>query len=133
MEDIPVKYFRTLFRPIYALDAHFWSTGGAGPPKWEPRSRILVYLVHSPFHASSMALVWNPTTGRVSPQYHVVFDNNFTTMSYIESGTISPKWENIVKHSSEMATTSVVDLAYTWLNVHPKRERRISFQIPSML
>ena len=79
VEDLPVKSYHTLFCPIYVLDARLQSSGGAGPPKWEPRSRIGVYLGHSPYHAGSVALVWNPTTGRVSPQFHVVFDNHFST------------------------------------------------------
>ena len=65
--DIPVKSYHTLFCPIYVLDSRLQNSGGAGPPKWEPRSRIGVYLGHSPFHAGSVALAWNPTTGRVSP------------------------------------------------------------------
>ena len=67
IEDILVKSYHTLFCPTYVLDARLQSSGGAGPPKWEPRSRIGVYLEHSPLHARNVALVWNPTTGRVSP------------------------------------------------------------------
>ena len=48
-----------------------------GPSKWEQRARIGIYLGHSPFHAGSVALVLNPRTGLVSPQFHVVFDDNF--------------------------------------------------------
>ena len=70
IEDIPVKYYHTLFCPTYVLDARLQNSGGAGPPKWEPRSWIGVYLGHSPFHAGNLALMWNPTTVRVSPQYH---------------------------------------------------------------
>ena len=87
LEDIPVKSYHTLFCPIYALDARLQDAGGAGPPKWEPRSKIGVYLGHSPLHAGIVALVWNPTTGRVSPQYHVVFDDDFSTVPYMEAGT----------------------------------------------
>ena len=75
----------------------------------------LDYLGHSPFHAGSVTLVWNPTTGRVIPQYHVVFDDEFSTVPYMEAGTIPPKWENLVKQSSKMATAQDVDLADTWL------------------
>ena len=88
VEDLPVKSYHTLFCPVYVLDARLQTAGGPGPPKWEPRSRIGVYLGHSPFHAGSVALVWNPTTGHVSPQYHVVFDDDFTTVPYMASGTI---------------------------------------------
>ena len=100
IEDIPVKSFHTLFCPTYVLDARLQSSGGAGPPKWEPRLRISVYLGHLLFHAGSVALVWDLTTGRVIPQYHVVIDKKITSVPYMESGTIPPNWEDIVKHSS---------------------------------
>ena len=73
VQDIPVSSYHTPFCPTYVLDVCLQSDGGAGPPKWETRSRIGVYLGHLPFHAGSVALEWNPATGRVSPQHHVVF------------------------------------------------------------
>ena len=90
IEDILVKSYHTLFCPTYFLDARLQSSGGTGPPKCEPRSRIGVYMGHSPFHAGNVALLWNPTTIRVSPQYHVVFDDNFTTVPYMEASTLPP-------------------------------------------
>jgi hypothetical protein len=36
-----------------------------------------VYLGHSAQHASSVALILNPKTGFVSPQFHCVFDDQF--------------------------------------------------------
>ena len=115
MEDIPVKSFHTLFRPIYVLDARLQNAGGSGPPKWEPRSHIGLYLGNSSFHDGRVALVWNPTIGRVSPQYHVVFDNEFMNAPYMESGTILPNWDNLVKYSFEMSTTQDVNLKDIWL------------------
>ncbi len=73
LERIPIKNFHTLLCPIYVLDHRLQSAGEPGPPKWEPRSRIGVYLRHSPFHAGSVALFFNPKTTRVSPQYHIIF------------------------------------------------------------
>ena len=93
------------------------SAGGTEPPKWETCSQIGVYLGHLPFHAGSVALVWNPTTGRVSPQYHVVFEDDFYTVPYMKAGTLPPNWEDLVKYSSEMATTKDVNLADTRLNI----------------
>ena len=72
VEDISVKSFHTLFSTIYVLEARLKNYGGAGPQKWEPRSRIGLYLGHYPFHDESVSLVCNTATGRVSPQYHVV-------------------------------------------------------------
>eukprot|EP00957_Ditylum_brightwellii_P117951 8996578-Ditylum_brightwellii.AAC.1 len=96
VEDIPVNFFHTLFSPIYVLDARLQNAGSAGPPKWEPCSCIGVYLGHSPLHTGSMALVWNPSTGQVSPQLHVVFDDDFFTVTYMEAGTIPPNWKELV-------------------------------------
>jgi len=110
-----VKYFHTLFCPVYVLDSRLHSAGGPGPPKWEPRSRIGVYLGHSPFHAGSTALVFNPSTGRVSPQYHVVFNGDFSTVPYMEQGTEPPNWAVLVKYSAELSTNQDFSLAETWL------------------
>ena len=63
-----------------------------------------------------MALVWNPTTGRVSPQYHVVLDVDFTNVLYMEAGTLPPNWQEIIEHSPEKATTEDVSKVDTWLS-----------------
>jgi hypothetical protein len=120
VEAIPVKTFHTLFCPVYVLDARAQSAGGPGPPKWEPRSRIGVYLGHSPFHAGSVALVFNPRTCRVSPQYHGVFDNTFSTVPYMEAGTEPPQWKDLLKFSSEKATYEDFDLAQDWMSTNDK-------------
>jgi hypothetical protein len=76
IENIPVIIFHTMFCPCYLLDIRLHNVDSIGSPKWEPRSNICVYLGHSPFHAGSVELVYNPSTGHVSPQYHVVFDDD---------------------------------------------------------
>ena len=116
VQDIPVKSYHTLFCPTYVLDARLQSAVGTGPPKWELRSRIGVYLGQLTFHGGSVALVWNPTTGRVSPQYHVVFDDDLSFVPYTKAGMLPPNWEDLVKESSEMATAKQVNLAENWLN-----------------
>ena len=63
-----------------------------------------------------MALLWNPTTGRVITQYHVVFKDDFSTVPYMKACTLPPNWEDLVKLSPEIATTRDVSLADTWLN-----------------
>jgi hypothetical protein len=52
---------------------------GKAIPKWMPRARLGIYLGFSTNHARNVALVLNPTTGLVSPQYHVRFDDLFET------------------------------------------------------
>ena len=116
VSEVPVKTYHTLFCPVYVLDSRLQSAGGPGPPKWEPRSRIGVYLGHSPFHAGSVALVFNPSTGRVSPQYHVVFDDEFSTVPYMEAGTVPPNWADLHEHSRGLSTNQDYKLAETWLD-----------------
>lgn len=65
VEEIPVKTFHTLFCPVFVLDSRAHLAGGK-VLKWEPRARCGVYLGHSPLHAGSVALVFNPVTGLVS-------------------------------------------------------------------
>ena len=74
--------------PVYILDAKLKNVGGGGPPKWDPRACIGIYLVHSPSHAGSVALVMNPKTGLVSPEFHLVFDDNFETVPDLRAGTV---------------------------------------------
>jgi hypothetical protein len=64
--------------PVYCLDSDLAS--GKSIEKWMPRARLGIYLGLSPRHARSVALVLNPTTGFVSPQFHVKFDDLFETV-----------------------------------------------------
>ena len=64
--------------PTYVLENHLQSGFKIG--KWLPRSRVGIYLGKSPRHARSVALVLNPRTGNVSPQFHVKFDDLFETV-----------------------------------------------------
>ncbi len=110
-ENIPVKTFHTMFCPCYILDSRLCNVDSIGPPKWEPRSNMRVYLRHSPFHSGSVALVYNPFIGHVSPQYHVVFDNDFTLVPYMEAGTIPPHWSDLLHSSSQLASKHALNLA----------------------
>ncbi len=112
-ESLPVKSFHPLFCPVFVLDHRLHSAGGS-VPKWEPRARCGVYLGHSPLHAGSVALVFNPKTGRVSPAYHVVFDDTFSTVPYMRASSLPPNWEDLVKNSAEFATTEDFELADEW-------------------
>ena len=56
----------------------------------------------SPAHASSVGLILNPRTGHVSLQFHVVYDDDFTTASYLRSGEVPPHWAQLVQVSSEL-------------------------------
>ena len=110
---IDLRNYHTFGCPCYILDSRVQSNP-KGLPKWEPRARLGIYLGHSPAHAGSVALVMNPKTGLVSPQFHVVFDDTFSTVPHIRAGTTPPNWEQLVRNSSELSTDQDYDLTRTW-------------------
>ena len=98
--------------PVYVLESKLQGNS-KGIPKWEPRSRLGVYLGHSPLHAGSVALVLNPGTGHVSPQYHLVFDDEFFTVCHLRAGTVPQNWRELVESSSFSSTEEQYSLADT--------------------
>ena len=73
--------------PCYVLD-HWLQSGNGAVPKWEPCAQMGIYVERSPSHASNIALILNPRTGHISPQFHVVFDDDFTTVQYLCTGMV---------------------------------------------
>ena len=78
----------------------------------------------SPCHAGSVSLVLNLKTGLISPQFHVIFDDEFTTVPYLHSDHSPPNWHSLVSTSTENATTDQKDLTYDWL--HPDKINPLS-------
>ena len=76
--------------PVFVLEASLRQ--GHKLPKWQPRSRMAVYLGNSPDHAVNAPLVLNTRSGLVSPQYHVVFDDSFTTTKSLRTDELPSNW-----------------------------------------
>jgi hypothetical protein len=92
VEDVTMMSYNILFCCVNVLiDAHLHISGCVGI-MWEACLRIGIYGGYSPFNTDSVALVWNPITVRTSPTYHMVVDNFFTNVSYMEGGTLPPNW-----------------------------------------
>ncbi len=70
--------------PAYVLDPKLQD--GKKIPKWNPRSRRGVYLGVSPEHSSTVGRILNLRTRNVSAQYHVVYDDYFSTVPNVENG-----------------------------------------------
>ena len=64
--------------PCYVLDPTIQD--GKKIPKWKPRSRQGRFLGLSPSHASSVGLILNPKTKRITLQFHVLYDEFFHTV-----------------------------------------------------
>jgi hypothetical protein len=73
-----LKYFHPFGCPVYVL--HNKLAAGQSIKKWHKRARLGIYLGRSHQHAQSVALVLSLTTGLVSPQFHVAFDDLFETV-----------------------------------------------------
>ena len=69
---------------------------------------------HSPCHSGTVALVLNPNTLHVSPQYHVVFDDEFTMVNSLRNGELPNKWLQLVTSSSELVMDQDFELSQTW-------------------
>ena len=80
-----LKHFHPFGCPVYVLQAPLQTRNPF--PKWGERSRIDIFLCHSPHHASSVPLILSTQTGLVSPQFHCAFDDNFDTMKREQADT----------------------------------------------
>ena len=66
------------------------------------------FLVYFPIHSSTVGRILNLRSGNVSPQYHVVYDDKFSSLPNAESGGIfsnkpfHPKqWATLIKEDDE--------------------------------
>ena len=75
-----------------------------------------IYVGYSPFHSGSVSLVLNPATGHLSPQFHVLFDDELSTVPFMKEGTIPPNWTDLVQRSSQSGSPDNIDLRDTWFN-----------------
>ena len=73
-----LRHFHPFGCPVYVLATALQNKKKI--PKWNERSRIGIYLGHSPSHARNVSLVLNLLTGLVSPQFHVQHDEGFATI-----------------------------------------------------
>jgi hypothetical protein len=65
--------------PAYVLDPKLQD--GKKIPKWQPKSRRGMFVGASKLHTNSVGLILNLTTHNISPQFHVVYDNYFTSVN----------------------------------------------------
>ena len=80
--------------PVFVL--HSILQAGKKLPRWQPRSRSGMFMEFSTVHSSDVPLILNLRTGHISPQYHVVFDDDFTTVPSISADAEPPPWWNVV-------------------------------------
>jgi len=124
--------------PVYVLDPKLQD--GKKLPKWNPRSRRGRFLGISPSHSTLIGRILNLTTGRITPQYHVVYDDLYTTVPNAESGGQpdtepfrAERWNQLIQSGSERYLDEEVDerghripappLHDDWLTENERRTR----------
>jgi hypothetical protein len=67
----------------------------------------------SPLHSSDVPLVLNLRTGSITPQFHVVFDDYFSTVSSIDKDTDPPDhWTDVcLDNTIRIATDDMSNLS----------------------
>ena len=128
--------------PCYVLDPRLQD--GHKIPKFDPRSRRGMHLGKSPQHASTVPLVLNLSTGNVSPQFHVVFDDWFSTVNTSElnpdDSLDDESWQELFSNERFLAhfdDEDPVDLDDEWLTElerierHDKTVSRVQANMPA--
>jgi hypothetical protein len=82
--------------PVYVLDAALQDRKKI--PKWSPRACLGLFLRFSEVHSSQVPLVLNVETKKISPQFHVIFDDKFHTVNSLPRDTnIDKQWKDILR------------------------------------
>lgn len=106
--------------PVFVLDPKL-RKDGVKIPKWAPRSKQGVNLGFSRTHSSLIALVLNTKTHSITPQFHVVFDDTFSTVPHNDK-IDTDSWRDLI--TSDPADTRLwtpadadqdLELADEWL------------------
>ena len=109
--------------PVYILDPKLQQ--GKKLPRWEPRSCCGIFVGLSKVHSSEVPLVLNLQTGSITPQFHVVFDDLFSTVPSIAREEEPPSnWEDLCLESTVfIPTDSPRPLMEDWLSPDEKTQR----------
>ena len=84
--------------PVYVLKKSI--ADGKKIPRWENRSVRGMYMGISEKHAGDVPLVLNTETGRITPQWNIIFDDWFSTITMKEEDLpdfYSPEWSETFK------------------------------------
>jgi hypothetical protein len=119
-----LRRLRVFGCPGYILDPRLQD--GKNIPKWEPRSRKGQFLGFSKDHASSVGLMRHCKTGHISPQFHIVFDEAFDTVTSERTLDLSETWielflnsrDDFLEGHDESADGPLPPLDDTWKSEH---------------
>ena len=82
--------------PVYVLDPRLQD--GHKLSRWNPCACQGTFVGITDIHASSVGLIRNPTTNRLSPQFHCIYDDYFETVTFNDRMP-PPNWEELTLES----------------------------------
>ena len=85
------------------------------------------YVGRYPIQVGNVSIILNISMGHVSPQFHVVLDENISTFLSIKNGSVPDSWKFICKNNRELATNEDFNLADLWSKY--ERESGVKFDI----
>ena len=91
--------------PVFVLDPKLQD--GNKIPKWKPRSKRGQYLGVVTNHLTNVGQILNIETGKITPQYHVIYDITFSSVPNAESGGIKKEKEITTEHWKQMIVTGL--------------------------
>jgi hypothetical protein len=105
--------FHVFGSPAFILDKRLQD--GDSLPKWKAQSWLGIYVGLFLLHSSNVPVIYNPLTMHISPQFHVVHDDQFTTISTDSSKLTDTLYSSLLQkptwqHSDNYAT--IDDLYY---------------------
>ena len=110
--------------PVYVLDTKLQA--GQSFNKWNDRTRVGIFLCHSPDHSSTVPLVLNTTTANVSPQFHCLYDDAFSTCR--TDAKFRSVWQ--IKARIKPAAPSIIDLIDNNVTLPPTISAPMSPHVP---
>ena len=120
--------------PCYVLNPKL--VEGHKIPKWDPRSRQGKFVGYSKDHATNAGLILNVTTGFMSPQYHVLYDDSFESVPGCDENQnhdlMNVDWHSLIERQGgseinyEIEDVDEVpnELHDSWLTEREIREKR---------
>jgi hypothetical protein len=122
--------------PVYVLDPALQD--GKKIPKWDSKARQGIFVGFSDEHSSLAPLVLNPKTQHISPQYHVIFDDKFTTVPSLNSVEQRDAiWDELFKQNKNELFIDPDDLTLSrtlledqWLNKDELQQKQALGNLP---
>jgi hypothetical protein len=115
---------------FYVLHTKFQD--GISIPKWEPRARLGKFLVFSLEHSSLIGLTHNLLTNHISPQFHLIYDEKFSTVpaTLQDASTFNDLFQ-LVLSSTDLGDSTILEDFHFDLDDNHDTDNQFIIPIPS--